>query len=101
MGASWIDVTTASGGVELAETISGLTEDSLYRWRALALYTHYSVTQTGITPPPKPARGPWRRVSVQANEADIRVMPEPGVMLSLASGIALLGRLHRRRKAGA
>jgi hypothetical protein len=60
------------------------------------------VTQVGIKPPPNPAHGPWRRVSAQANEADIRVVPEPGAIVSLASGLALLspvprGRLLKRR----
>jgi hypothetical protein len=100
-GSTWTDVTATSSGVELGETISGLTEDALYRWRARVLYAPYSVTEAGITAPPNPAHGPWRRVSAQANEADIRVVPEPGAMLSLASGITLLSMLHRRRKARA
>ena len=100
-GASWVDVTATSGGVTLTETIGGLTPQELYRWRARVLYAPFSVTQAGITPPPGPAHGPWRRVAAQAKEADIRVVPEPGAMLSLASGIALLRLLHRRRKARA
>jgi hypothetical protein len=28
-----------------------------------------------------PVHGPWRRLSAQANEADIRVVPEPGMLL--------------------
>jgi hypothetical protein len=105
-GANWTDVTATSGGVELGETISGLTEDMLYRWRARVLYAPYSVTQGGITPPPNPAHGPWRRVSAQADEADIRVsdsgssssVPEPGSTLGLAAGAALLALLDRRRR---
>ncbi len=68
-------------------------------WRARVLHARSSVTQTGITPPPNPAHGPWRRVSGQAVEADIRLLPEPAAQLSLASGIALLGLLHRWRTA--
>ena len=98
-GASWTDVTATSGGVTLTETITGLSADTLYRWRARVLYASYSVTQSGITAPPNPAHGPWRRLSAQADEADIRMVPEPGAMLSLASGIALLAALHRRRRA--
>ena len=40
-------------------------------------------------------------MSGQAVEADIRVLPEPAALLSLASGIALLGLLHHRRTANA
>jgi len=70
--ASWSDVTATSGGVELGENISGLTEDMLYRWRARVLYAPYSVTEAGITSPPNPAHGPWRRLMGQAEEADLR-----------------------------
>jgi hypothetical protein len=95
-GASWTDVTATSGGVTLTETISGLTEWELYRWRARVLYAPYSVTQSGITPPPNPAHGPWRRLSAQAEEADI-LIPEPHGLLLLASQLGLLALLHRRR----
>jgi hypothetical protein len=53
--------------------ISGLTDGALYRWRARLLYAPSSVTQPGITAPPKPAHGPWRRVGAQSFEGDIRV----------------------------
>jgi hypothetical protein len=97
-GASWTDVTATSGGVELAETISGLTDDTLYHWRARVLHAPYFVTQGGITAPPNPAHGPWRRISAQAQEADIRVVPEPGATLGLAAGLTLLALLARRRR---
>jgi hypothetical protein len=97
-GASWTDVTATSGGVALTETIGGLIEGDLYRWRARVLYAPYSVTQVGITPPPNPAHGPWRRVSAQAMEADIRVVPEPSASLNLAAGVVLLALLDRRRR---
>jgi hypothetical protein len=96
-GASWTDVTVTSGGVSLTETIGGLVEGDLYRWRARILYAPYSVTETGITPPPNPAHSPWRRVSAQATEADIRVVPEPTAAMSLAAGLMLLALLGRRR----
>jgi hypothetical protein len=50
--------------VELTETISGLTEGALYRWRARVLYAPYSVTEAGITPtvhPLGPAAGRFNR----------------------------------------
>jgi hypothetical protein len=96
-GASWTDVTATSGGVALTETIGGLIEGDLYRWRARVLYAPYSVTQVGITPPPNPAHGPWRRVTAQATEADIR-LPEPSVTLSLAAGVMLIALLDQRRR---
>ena len=51
-------------GVALAETIEGLTEGTLYRWRVRALYDS-----------PIYSHGPWRRLSGQSMEADIRSMP--------------------------
>jgi len=94
---SWVDVSPTPGGVLLSETISGLTEDSLYRWRARVLYAPLGVTEAGITPPPNPAHGPWRRVSAQAVEADVRTVPEPGAVALLGSGIALLVLIGRGR----
>jgi hypothetical protein len=69
--ANWTDVTATASGVTLTEPISGLSEGTLYRWRARVLYASDSVTQPGITTPPLPAHGPWRRLSGQAIEADI------------------------------
>ncbi|MBW2694015.1 MAG: FG-GAP repeat protein, partial [Deltaproteobacteria bacterium] len=94
---NWIDVTATLGGVTLSETVSGLTSDTLYRWRARVLYAPFGVTETGITPPPNPAHGPWRRVSAQAVEADVRTLPEPGLLVMLSSGIALMALIGRGR----
>jgi hypothetical protein len=77
VGTSWADVTATSDGVILTETIDGLASGELYRWRARVLHAPYSVTQPGIVAPPSPAHGPWRRVSAQALEADVRVLPPP------------------------
>jgi len=51
----------------------GLVDGALYHWRARMLYAPKSVTQPGITAPPKPARGPWRRLGAQSFEGDVRV----------------------------
>jgi hypothetical protein len=58
--------------VSLANWVSPLTVSTLYRWRARVLHAPFTVTKTGITPPPNPAHGPWRRYLGQAFEADIR-----------------------------
>jgi hypothetical protein len=60
-------------------TISGLTTGALYRWRARLLYAPVHVTASGITPPPKPAHGPWRRIGAQSVEADLRVFRDTDV----------------------
>ena len=59
------------------------------------------MTQAGITPAPAPAYGPWRRLAAQSEEAGIRVVPKPGAILFLATGLAPLPLLDRRRKARA
>jgi hypothetical protein len=71
-GASWSDVTASGGGVTLTETVSGLSANALYRWRARVLHAPFSVTQAGITAPANPGHGPWRRLFGQSVEGDLR-----------------------------
>ena len=77
----WTDVTADGGRLDLAQRVDGLTNGTLYHWRARVLHAPFSVTQAGVTAPPKPGHGPWRRVGGQAVEADIR-MPEPAIAVS-------------------
>jgi FG-GAP repeat/FG-GAP-like repeat len=77
----WTDVTATSGST-LSHTVTGLTAARLYHWRARTLYAPAKVIQPGITAPPKPAHGPWRRLFGQAVEADIRTLG--GVFYTLA-----------------
>lgn len=69
-GTAWQD--TATAGTALRQTIPGLISAKLYKWRARVLYVPYTVLAPGITPPPNPVHGPWRRLQAQSNEADIR-----------------------------
>ena len=82
------------GGFLLTETLKGLTEGDLYRWRARVQYAPFHVNQPGITPPPNPRAGPWRRVQAIPIEASVRVLPEPGV-LALGAATTLLAALAR------
>jgi hypothetical protein len=94
VGASWTDATATAGGVRLVELVTGLAPNLLHRWRARVLLAPFRVTEPGITAPPNPAHGPWRRV--QAVEADIR-LPEPSELVLLLSALAGLLALGRRR----
>jgi len=73
---------------------SSRTQNELHHWRARVQYAE----ATGPLPA-HPAHGPWRREQAQSVEADIRTIPEPGVIASLASGVALLAALARNRRA--
>jgi hypothetical protein len=75
---TWTDVTATPTGVEFAESMPGLEADTVYRWRVRVLYAPFTVDQPGITPPPNPAHGPWRRFLAQALEADLRTSPMSG-----------------------
>ena len=55
----WADMHDGSGTV--GDMVSGLDESTLYRWRARATYDS-----------PLMIHGPWRRLSAQALEADLR-----------------------------
>jgi uncharacterized repeat protein (TIGR01451 family) len=83
---AWTDVTTATSGVTLTEVIGGLAPDTLYRWRARLLYAPQHVTGAGVTPPPNPAHGPWRRLQAQALEADLRTSAVPVLSLDKTAG---------------
>lgn len=96
-GASWAPVGPPTAEVILSETISGLADDTLYRWRARVLHARSSVTQAGVDAPPNPRHGPWRRLEAQWREGDVRTLPEPGGSLLLLAGCTMLGALGRRR----
>jgi hypothetical protein len=82
--------------VRLVEQLSGLPDDTPHRWRARVLHAPFRVTQPGITSPPKPAHGPWRRVEARAVEANI-LLPEPSEIVLLLSALACLLAVGRRR----
>ena len=71
---SWRDTTATETGVQIATLFPGLAPRTLYRWRARVLYAPYAVLRVGITPPPNPAHGPWRRIQAQVNEGDVRTV---------------------------
>ena len=75
----------------ISHSFTGLPADTLYHWRARVLHA----PGTG-TIPSNPPHGPWRRLDAQSVEADVR-LPEPGLLISLLSGIALVATLARGR----
>jgi hypothetical protein len=70
--ASWLDVGVGAAPISLTETVSGLASGTAYRWRARTLRAPFRVTQPGITEPPKPAHGPWRRLHGMTRAWDLR-----------------------------
>jgi hypothetical protein len=98
----WTVVDPSTPDVTLAHSFSDLGDGVLYHWRARVQHAPLRVTHVGVTAPPNPAHGPWRRIQAQAVTADVRVIPEPGAAVGLAAGCALLSWLgaRRRRMAG-
>jgi hypothetical protein len=68
---AWFGVGPSTPSMFLAHTLTGLDEGVLYHWRARVL----RAPATGPVPA-NPAHGPWRRLSGQAIEADIRTMED-------------------------
>ncbi len=66
--ARWLDVEA----FRRAAARDDLDADTVYRWRARVLHAPFTVDQGGVTPPPNPAHGPWRRYLGQVVEADLR-----------------------------
>jgi FG-GAP repeat len=69
----WTDAGANPNGVTLTNEVTSVPT-GLRRWRARTLVAPFNVTQAGITAPPNPAHGPWRRFQSQLAEADLRVM---------------------------
>ena len=91
----WTEIPVSADGVTLTETVSGLTDGELYRWRAHVLYAPLHCDEPGITPPPVPRHGPWRRLFAMAPAADIRVGEPQQVTISEFTNPA--GRWARAR----
>jgi hypothetical protein len=75
LGTSWQDSVPVGGNPPpkvLSVRFGQLDGETLYRWRVRTLYAPYAVLRTGITAPPNPAHGPWRRFLGQGMEADLR-----------------------------
>ncbi len=89
---SWVTVNGTTPEVLLSHTFTGLVNNTLYRWRARVLHA----PAVG-TVPANPEHGPWRRLGAQSVEGDIR-LPEPGLLVPLISGLALVASLARRRR---
>ncbi len=95
----WVEVNAGAPDVVLTKLLGGLNEGTLYRWRARVLHAPITATQPGVSMSPVPAHGPWRQLQAQSVHADVRVIPEPGFLVSLGSGLVLLAVLARLRAA--
>lgn len=92
---TWLDLGTS--GAVFNETITGLTPNRSYSWRARVLAIPYASTQPGVVP--IVSRGPWFRVQARAMPGDIRTVPEPGIGVGLLAGV-LLAAAERGSRAG-
>ncbi|MFN8465280.1 MAG: FG-GAP-like repeat-containing protein [Caldilineaceae bacterium] len=84
--AAWEDVMAARGGVTLRLAIDGLGTGVLYHWRARVLYAPLKVTAAGITAPPHPMRGPWRRLNAQVAAANVQSISAPRTLRVTKTG---------------
>ena len=94
VSAAWTDLGT--GSVELVESVQGLSVQTSYRWRARVLYAPIASDAPGVTPVVR--AGPWRRLQGGAGTIDIRIVPEPGLMLGLLTGAGGLVSLSARKR---
>jgi hypothetical protein len=69
---TWMDTGAHPNGASFDELLTSVP-GGLRKWRARTLVAPFNVTKPGITAPPKPAHGPWRRFQAQVGEADVRV----------------------------
>jgi len=70
---TWYDTTTATNGVVITNLVNWLDKDTLYHWRARALWAPYACTNTGITTAPFPPHSPWRSFEGRVDNSDFRM----------------------------
>lgn len=87
----WIDTTATGGGAAITLPIPGLTNNTLYSWRARVLLAPFSVTQTGIVAPANPAHSRWQRLNAQLDLADVRVGPVQMLTKAVSAGDQQVG----------
>jgi hypothetical protein len=85
VSADWTAIPLGEAGVTITETLSGLTEGELHRWRAHVLLQPLHADAPGITEPPVPRHGPWRTLFAQAPAADIRIGEPQRITIELAA----------------
>ena len=85
VSADWMPIPLGENGIVLNQTLSGLTEDVLYHWRAHVLYVPLHADEPGITTPPVPRHGPWRTLFAAAPAADIRVGEPQRITIEMVS----------------
>ncbi len=69
-------------GSTLPLTVTGLLEDTLYRWRSRLLYAGLTVTATGITSASHPPHSPWRQLEGRGVESAIRTGLPPQLTIT-------------------
>ena len=70
--AYWTELVANSSGGLLPLSATGLDANSVYHWRSRVQYAPLTINLAGITAPPNPASGPWRRLQANGDVADIR-----------------------------
>ncbi|WP_170113253.1 beta strand repeat-containing protein [Ahniella affigens] len=70
---SWSDVNNTASVAGLAAQATGLNGETVYHWRARAVFAPFSVGLGGAADPITPAVGPWRRMNAETGLGDVRV----------------------------
>jgi len=73
MTQDWTPLSAAGAGTVLVAFPQVIGANSLFHWRARALYLHQTGTNAALTPPSNPRVGPWRRLRANADLQDVRV----------------------------
>jgi hypothetical protein len=68
---AWTDLGLA--GAAIGAPFTGLTLNNVHHWRSRAQYIPFTAGSAGITAPPLPSVGPWRRMDSNANAANVRI----------------------------
>lgn len=78
LASAWSDLGTPGPfrGIQttqLTVAVNGLSTNSVQHWRVRVLYLPFSGLTGGVTAPPKPLAGPWRRMQARTDVAEVRI----------------------------